>query len=71
MALAVAPALVVPALSLPVHRLAFRTDGGWPASYAHLMSFNALTNLLLGATDARDLNDTLDSLLRGQILVEK
>jgi Mg-chelatase subunit ChlD len=27
--------------------------------------------LLLGATDARDLNDTLDSLLRGQILIEK
>jgi Mg-chelatase subunit ChlD len=27
--------------------------------------------LLLGATDARDLNDTLDTLLRGQILVEK
>jgi Mg-chelatase subunit ChlD len=27
--------------------------------------------LLLGASDARDLNDTLDSLLRGQILIEK
>jgi len=27
--------------------------------------------LLLGATDARDLNDTLESLLRGQILIEK
>lgn len=27
--------------------------------------------LLLGATDARGLNETLDSLLRGQILVEK
>lgn len=49
-ALAVAPALVVPALSLPVHKLAFQGDQGWPASYAHLVSFNALTNLLLGAT---------------------
>jgi len=27
--------------------------------------------LLLGASDARDLNETLDTLLRGQILVEK
>lgn len=49
-ALAAAPVLVVPALSLPAHQLTFDAGHGWPASYAHILSFNALTNLLLGAT---------------------
>jgi signal transduction histidine kinase len=49
-ALAVAPVLVVPAFSLPFHKLAFQAGQGWPASYTHILGHNALTNLLLGAT---------------------
>lgn len=48
--LALLPILIVPALSLPVHKLAMPPGQGWPASFHHLQGHNAPTNLLLGAT---------------------
>lgn len=50
LALAIAPVFVVPALSAPVARHAFAEGEGWPTTYSHIFSHNALTNLLLGAT---------------------
>lgn len=48
-ALVVLPAVIVPAVALPVHRMALVGDHPWPASWVHMASHNALTNLLLGA----------------------
>ncbi len=47
--LALLPLVVVPALSLPVHKLVMPPGQGWPASFHHLQGHNAPTNLLLGA----------------------
>jgi two-component sensor histidine kinase len=48
--LAVAPILIVPALSVPFHKLALEPGQGWPATFTHIVAHNAITNLLLGAT---------------------
>jgi two-component sensor histidine kinase len=50
MALLVAiPVVIVPALSLPVHKVVMVEGQGWPATFSHISGHNALTNLLLGA----------------------